>query len=68
MNEPSPEEMQALHAQLLADVAARKAAERELADMGINASPSDVDYWLGYSPKQKRHASYAWALMNAGYL
>jgi hypothetical protein len=57
-----------LQAQLLADVAVRQAAERELAEMGINASPSDVEYWLSYSPKQKRHAAYAWALMQAGYL
>jgi hypothetical protein len=65
---PTPEDQMALHVQLLADVAARQAAERELADMGITASPADIESWLSYTPRQRRHAAYAWALMQAGYL
>jgi hypothetical protein len=68
METASPDETLTLHAQLLADMAARQAAANELAELGINASPSDIEYWLSYTPKQKRHAAYAWAVMQAGYL
>lgn len=63
-----PDELLALQAQILAEVAARQAAERELAELGINASPADIEWWLSYDPKQRRRANLAWAAIQASYL
>lgn len=63
-----PEEVLAIQAQLVSEVAARQAAKRELAELGINASPSDIEWWLSYPPKQRRKAGFAWAVLQTAYL
>jgi hypothetical protein len=45
----------------------RAAASRELADLEINASPSDIEWWLSWTPRQRRQASLAWVILNASY-
>jgi len=46
----------------------RAAASRELAELGIeNASPADIEWWLTYTPQQRRRASLTWVVLNASY-
>jgi hypothetical protein len=45
----------------------RAGAARELADLGISASPADIEQWISWTPKQRREASLAWITLNASY-
>jgi hypothetical protein len=68
MTEVSRDERTAIEAQLIAEVATRQAAERELADLGIRASLADVEAWVAMTPKERRHAAYSWSVMRMAYL
>ncbi len=50
-----------LHAEVLTSSLACHAAERELSELGITASPADVFAWLIASNRQRRELSLQWA-------
>jgi hypothetical protein len=43
--------------------AERVVATRELADMGITASPADASVWAKATPKQQRSLALAWVAL-----
>lgn len=45
----------------------RAGAANELAELGIKASPSDIEWWLSWTPQQRRRATLAWITLNASY-
>jgi hypothetical protein len=54
-----------LHMQLEVEKLRRVAAINELAELGIeNPSPADIEAWIGYSPAQKRRASWDWLVLS----
>lgn len=46
---------------------ARAALAQELADLGINASPADIEWYLSMSPKERQNANMAWLVLNTSY-
>jgi hypothetical protein len=66
---PDPDELLAIQAHIISEVAARQAAVRELAELGImSVSPNDIESWMSFTPKQRRHAALAWGTFQAAYL
>jgi hypothetical protein len=58
-------ELEELAAEVMAASAERIVARRELSQMGINASPADIQAWLSMTPRQQDRAARSWAIYQA---
>lgn len=47
------------------EITKRAFAARELADLGINASPADVEAYLALTPRQRQQADERWLVQRA---
>jgi hypothetical protein len=54
-----------LQAELVTGVLARTLAARDLADLGIVASPADISAWLDADHRTRKRLGTAWAVMAA---
>jgi hypothetical protein len=43
----------------------RQSCRLDLEDVGITASPADIEAWLSMPPKSRRHAAEAFAIWQA---
>ena len=57
----SASEALVLHAEVLTASLTRRAAERELEQFGITASPADISAWLSATGRQRREWALQWA-------
>jgi len=47
------------------EVIKRAYAARELRELGIDASPADIEHWLTFSPRQRERVNEQWLIMQA---
>jgi hypothetical protein len=50
-----------MQAQVLTESLACTVAARELAELGITASPADISAWLSADQRQRRRLALSWA-------